>query len=106
MAAQRFPSGRMGPPPGFGGIQLDDFQVERDAYGQPLSPTHHMTINRTLNELSPARDTAETVKSQSYNLLGQSAQSAAARANNSEADISASALRSKAGQGANNIGGI
>ena len=25
MAAQRFPSGRMGPPPGFGGIQLDDF---------------------------------------------------------------------------------
>ena len=33
MAAQRFPSGRMGPPPGFGGIQLDDLTVERDPHG-------------------------------------------------------------------------
>ena len=63
----------MGPPPGLGGIQLDDLSVERDAYGQPLSPTHHITNNRTFNELSPARDPAEAVKSQSYNLLGKSA---------------------------------
>lgn len=53
----------MGPPPGLGGIQLDDLSVERDAYGQPLSPTHHITNSRTFNELSPGRDQGEAVKS-------------------------------------------
>lgn len=39
----------MGPPPGIG-VQLDA-NIERDAYGQPLSPTHLFINNNSFNQM-------------------------------------------------------
>jgi hypothetical protein len=67
-------------------MQLEDLSVERDAYGQPLSPTHLGTNNRTFNGMSPAHEAVDAVKSQSYNLLGKSTSGGAGKAGNTTTD--------------------